>query len=88
MKTSNSIIDNMALVTERARALNCTVVAVLDNVILCHRSDNTFITWRARVYIDTDKDGEVFAEFISGCYDMTANAARSNLLDRAWELTL
>ncbi len=81
MKTSNSIIENMPAVIMRARALNCTVVAVLDNVILCHRSDNTFITWRARIYGDE-------AEFISGCYDMTADAARSNLLDRAWEITL
>lgn len=85
MKTSNSIIENMASVRAAARRLNCTVVAVLDNVILCHRSDNTFITWRCRIVGGFAAER---AEFISGCYDMTADAARSNLLDRAWEITL
>ena len=84
MKNSNEILENIALFSERAERLNCTIIAVLNNVILCRRSDNTYITLRARVYIDDQKNGEVFAEFISGCYDMTADAAQVNLIERAF----
>ena len=77
MKTSNSIIENIEAVRIRAEELNCNVLAVLGNVILCHRSDNTFITWRCSIY-----EGNK-AEFISGCYDMTADVAGKNLVERA-----
>ena len=78
MKTSNSIIENMEAVRIRAEELNCNVVAVLGNVILCARGDNTFITWRCSIY-----DGNK-AEFISGCYDMEAYTAGQNLIERAY----
>ena len=81
MKTTNSLIECMELVRAQAARLDCKVIAVLDNVILCHRSDNTFITWRASMYCTN-------VEFISGCYDMTADAAQSNLIERAWDIHL
>ena len=74
----NKLIENMAAVSDTARLLNCSVIAVLDNVILCHRNDNTYITWRASVYPQG-------VEFISGCYDMNKSAGRLNLIERAGE---
>lgn len=71
----NLIIDNMLAVTYRAAELECLVVAVIDNVILCHRADNTFITWRVGVY-------EQGVEFISGCYDMSQRDGLNNLIER------
>ena len=79
MEYTNQIVENMEAVRARALELNCYVVAVLDSVILCHRADNTFITWRCSIY-----EGNK-AEFISGHYDMTADAARVNLIERAGE---
>lgn len=76
-----NLIDNMALVTARAAQLNCTVIAVLENVILCHRSDNTYITWRVGIHAQG-------AEFISGCYDMDKDGGQSNLIERAWSIHL
>ena len=82
MKTNNSLIENMELVRARAAQLDCTVVAVIDRIILCRRADNTFITWRAAVYIDDEKNGAIDVEFISGCYDMTAATGTANLIER------
>lgn len=64
-------------ITARAAQLNCTVLSCLSNVILCHRGDDTYITWRVSV-----TDGK--ADFISGCYDMSLEAARRNVIARAW----
>lgn len=80
MIKTNPILSNMCLVKIRAAQLNCTVQAVLGNVILCNRnSDDTFITWRCHVY-DNSK-----VEFISGCYDMTELTGWLNFMDRACE---
>lgn len=81
MKTNNPLIECMELVRLHAARLDCTVIAVLDNVVLCHRSDNTFITWRAAIYCTS-------VDFNSGHYDMTAYAAQSSLIERAWDIHL
>lgn len=72
----NNLIQGIELVKARASELNCTVSAIVGNVILCHRGDNSYITWRARIC-----GGQV--EFISGCYDMTRKAGHANLIERA-----
>ena len=80
---NNSTIRHMPQVIETARRLDCEVVAVLENFIMCRRvRDNTYITWRVAVMAD------VPAVFSSGDYDMTADAAQSNLIDRAWDIHL
>ena len=79
----NTLLTNMNLVAARAEYLGHSVVSVIDNVILCKRGDGTYTTWRAAIYIDTERDGKVFAEFISGCYDMTLPVAQENLIERA-----
>ena len=72
----NNLIEHMPAIVLRAAQLNCTVIGVLDNVILCHRGDNTFITWRVGIY-------EAGIDFVSGCYDMTQGAGNKNLIARA-----
>ncbi len=75
---TNPILANTSLVRIRAAELGCTLQAVLGNVILCARkSDDTYITWRCTVYNNSQ------VEFISGCYDMSLDAAQLNLIDRA-----
>jgi hypothetical protein len=71
----------MQAITNRALMLRCQVVGMLDNVVLCHRDDNTFITWRVSVH-------NGMADFISGCYDMTQAAGRANLIERAYDITI
>ena len=67
----------MSEVRARAAGLQCKVIAVFDNVILCERStDNTFITWRVAIYC-----GGV--DFTSGCYDMTQAQGNQSLIERA-----
>lgn len=73
----NKVIEAMALVTTRAAQLNCTVIAVLDNVILCHRGDDTYITWKVGFYYDK-------VEFHTGHYDMSLLHGRTSLIERAW----
>ena len=72
----SNLIIHMAAISARAAQLNCKVIGVLDNVILCQRGDNTFITWRVGVYA-------AGIDFTSGCYDMTQGAANKNLIERA-----
>lgn len=80
MIKTNAILSNACLVKIRAAQLNCTLQAVLGNVILCIRnSDNTYITWRCAVYNNNH------VEFISGCYDMDETAAIANFIERASE---
>ena len=77
MIASNKLILNSTIVTIRASELGCTLQAILGDVILCSRkSDNTYITWRARI-----EGGH--AEFISGCYDMQLQEANLNFIERA-----
>ena len=76
MSTTNPLIECMELVRFKAATLDCTVIAVLNNVILCRRSDGTYITWRASMYCTA-------VEFISGCYDMTVTRGYEDLIDRA-----
>ena len=76
MVVFNKIIGAMPKVLIQARRLNCTVVAVLGAIILCQRDDLTFITWRVGVYDEG-------VEFISGCYDMSKQAGRDNLIERS-----
>ena len=87
MKTTNSLIEHMDAVTARAAQLNCTVVAVANDVILCHGGGNTFITWQV-LLLHNYKGVPFNADFIDGHYDMTADAAQSNLIDRAWDIHL
>jgi len=77
----NHTIEYMDVVKARAAELGCTVVAAAEDVVMCHRSDGTFITWRVMVR------GEQ-AQFISGCYDMDADGAQSNFIERAWSIGL
>ena len=80
MIKSNPILANTSLVRIRAAELDCTLQAVLGNVILCARnSDNTYITWRCAVYNNSK------VEFISGCYDMSYESALHNFYERAIE---
>lgn len=66
------------LITERAAKNSCNIVAVLENVVLCHRfTDDTYITWMVS-YPDQDS-----ANFYWGYYDMTLLNARESLLIRA-----
>lgn len=70
---------NIDAVKARAAQLNCKVIGVLGNVILCHRADNTFITWRVSVGAGVGNT----VDFISGCYDMAQGPANDNLIERA-----
>ena len=78
MIKTNPLLAHYSLVREQAAHLDCSVQAILGNVILCSRkSDDTFITWQATVYnLNT-------VEFISGCYDMTEEQGTANLIERA-----
>lgn len=67
----------MPAIVNRALMLRCRVVGMLDNVILCQRDDNTFITWRVSVH-------NGMADFVSGCYDMAQAAGNANLIERAF----
>ena len=78
MKLSNKLLAHSTLVTIRASELGCTVQSVLNDVILCCRkADDTYITWRATVYNNSN------VEFISGCYDMSERQGIHNLIERA-----
>jgi len=80
MIMTNPILANCNLVKIRAAQLDCTLQAVLGNVILCNRkSDNTYVTWRCAVYNNSK------VEFISGCYDMDKPTAWTNFIERASE---
>ena len=82
MNNINRVLLNMALVEARASGLNCTVIAVLNNVILCHRSDNTYVTWKCSI----QHAGTAItyrAVFDSGDYDMTLESGRESLMVRA-----
>lgn len=81
MLTNNPLIECMELIRHRAAQLDCKVIAVLENVVLCYRSDGTYITWRAAMCCTS-------VEFTSGCYDMDTDTAQSNLIDRAWDIHL
>lgn len=81
----NSIIENMQGVNLCAARLDCSVVAVLDNVVLCYRADNTFITWRVLTQAARFTGEPSHVEFISGCYDMDRDTGRANLIERAYE---
>jgi len=66
-------------IQKRAGNLNCELVEILGNVILCHRiKDNTFITWRL---LDNSENDQ--AEFISGCYDMNIKNGIKSLIERS-----
>jgi hypothetical protein len=78
MIKTNPILAHNTLVKVRAAELQCTIQAVLGNVILCSRNcDDSYITWRCTVYNNSQ------VEFISGCYDMTLKQAEHNLIERA-----
>lgn len=83
----NRILENMALVTKRAAELNCTVVAVLNNVILCHRkSDDTYITWRCYIRLfrmPATTTTTLEAIFDAGDYDMNLETGKNNLILRS-----
>ena len=87
MNNINRILLNMALVEARAKELNCTVIAVLNNVILCYRGDDSYITWKCYVQRNTDNKNNLEvtyrAVFDSGDYDMTLEAGRASLMSRA-----
>lgn len=76
MVVSNRIISCMTEVRITARKLNCTVVAVLGAIILCQSDDCSYITWRVSV-------SDMGIDFLSGCYDLTKQAGRDNLIVRS-----
>ena len=70
------LLSHLKELDRRADYLNCKVIAVLGNHILCHRRDNTYITWRAGIC-----RGE--AVFDSGHYDMDRIQGEQSLLARS-----
>ena len=73
---ANPTITNIAAVAARADQLNCKVVAIIGSIILCHRADNTYITWAVQA-------SESNAVFNCGDYDMSKQAGLKNLAIRA-----
>lgn len=82
MDNINRVIEGMPLVIARAKQLRCKVVAVTGNVILCHRDDDTCITWKCYIQLN-EHDGLHYAIFDSGHYDLTQEQGRNSLLARA-----
>ena len=76
----SKLIENIEAIKNRAAQLNCTVEAVLNNVVLCRRGDNTFITWRVGLYAGQARP---VAEFISGVYDTNEKQGQACLIERA-----
>jgi len=90
----NRILENMTLATKRAAELNCTIVAVLNNVILCHRKgDDTYITWKCYIQRVTIKREKFItgihtttafkALFDAGAYDMDLKTGQNSLISRS-----
>ena len=82
MKT---LIHNLDLITKRANILRCTVVALLNTTVLCHRNDNTYITWKVSI-VPSIVGRPARAVFDSGDYDMDAVHGQQSLVSRSgWE---
>ncbi len=80
----NRILENMTLATKRAAELNCTIVAVLNNVILCHRKgDDSYITWKCYIQRCSFNDLKFKAIFDAGDYDMDLKTGQNSLISRS-----
>jgi len=83
----NKVLDNLSAVQVRAAQLDCIVLAVLTNYILCRRKDDTYITWSVWFQAERNKnypyDVVNNACFDSGHYDMTLEQGKKSLTARS-----
>jgi hypothetical protein len=74
---TNPTLINADKVIARATILNCEVVDILANYVLCKRKDDTYITWAVGVH-------GIKAELYWGHYDMTEAQGYRSLVARAY----
>lgn len=83
MHTINRVLDDLTLVKTATNKLECTVVSVLANVILCYRpKDDSYITWKVSIQA-TNHIGGKKAVLSSGDYDMSWEQGKASIINRA-----
>ena len=72
----NTLLTKTSEICTRATELSSYVVDILDNVVLCKRADDTYITWQMGF-----NNGSI--DFYWGHYDMDEQNGRDSLIARS-----